>query len=102
MEISYCVTRRAGTEAAKAGRLASIRGHWAAIAAGTHYRRDVTVAEDAWQTAHRVGAEVLATRRRLANGRFELACERQRALADTRNSWGQRPTCSPAWPLLRR
>lgn len=33
-----------------------LRGHWSAIENGTHYRRDVTLGEDANRTAHRQGA----------------------------------------------
>lgn len=102
VEISYYVTSLAAAEADDAALLEIIRGHWAAIETGTHYRRDVTLGEDACQTAHRVGAEVLATLRNLTNGLFELECERKRTTVDTLNSWCERQTFSTAWPLLQR
>jgi hypothetical protein len=55
--------------------LAIIRGHWSAIENGTHYRRDVTLGEDACRTAGRQGAAVLASLRNLTNGVYELAKE---------------------------
>jgi hypothetical protein len=49
-----------------------IRDHWPAIENGTHYRRDVTLGDDACHTAHRQGAAVLASLRNLAIGVYEL------------------------------
>jgi hypothetical protein len=73
-----------------------------AIENGTHYRRDVTLGEDANRTAHRNGAAVLASLRNLANGIYELARERGRTQVDTLRSWCQRQTFTSAWPLLQR
>ena len=55
-----------------------IRGHWSAIENGTHYRRDVTLGEDANRTHHRQGAEALTTLRNLVNGIYELEIARNR------------------------
>jgi predicted transposase YbfD/YdcC len=82
--------------------LALIRGHWSAIENGTHYRRDVTLGEDANRTANRNGAPVLASLRNLANGIYELQKERQKTTADSLNSWCQQQTFSTVWPLLQR
>jgi predicted transposase YbfD/YdcC len=82
--------------------LAHIRGHWSAIENGTHYRRDVTLGEDANRTAHRNGAAVLASLRNLANGIYELQKARQRTRADTLKSWCQQQTFTTVWPLLNR
>lgn len=82
--------------------LASIRGHWSAIENGTHYRRDVTLGEDACRTKDRNAAAVLATLRNLANGLYELQRERERTRVDTLKSWCQQQTFSTAWPLLCR
>jgi hypothetical protein len=82
--------------------LAAIRGHWSAIENGTHYRRDVTLGEDANHTADRNGAAVLASLRNLANGLYELERERGRTKVDTLKSWCQQQTFSSAWPLLGR
>jgi len=81
---------------------AAIRGHWSAIENGTHYRRDVTLGEDANRTADRNGAAVLTSLRNLANGIYELARERGRTQVDTLRSWCQQQTFSSAWPLLQR
>jgi len=77
-----------------------IRGHWSAIENGTHYRRDVSLGEDANRTAGRKGAAVLASLRNLANGIYELEKERKRTLADTLKSWCQQQTFTTVWPLL--
>ena len=81
---------------------AIIRGHWAAIENGTHYRRDVTLGEDASRVADRNAAAVLASLRNLANGIYELARERGRTKVDTLKSWCQQQTFTSAWPLLCR
>jgi hypothetical protein len=81
--------------------LALIRSHWSAIENGTHYRRDVTLGEDACRTAHRQGAAVLASLRNLANGSYELQKERKATTADTLRSWCQQQTFTTVWPLLK-
>jgi predicted transposase YbfD/YdcC len=81
---------------------AAIRGHWSAIENGTHYRRDVTLGEDACRTAERQGAAVLASLRNLANGIYELEKERKRTKVDTLKSWCQQQTFSTVWPILQR
>jgi hypothetical protein len=82
--------------------LALIRGHWAAIENGTHYRRDVTLGEDACRTASRQGAAVLASLRNLANGIYELQKERKTTPTDTLQSWCQQQTFTSVWPILNR
>jgi len=82
--------------------LALIRGHWSAIENGTHYRRDVTLGEDANRTANRNGAPLLASLRNLANGIYELEKERKRTTADSLKSWCQQQTFTTLWPILNR
>ncbi len=82
--------------------LALIRGHWSAIENGTHYRRDVTLAEDACRTASRDGAAVLASLRNLANGLYELQKNRKNTTADSLKSWCQQQTFTTIWPILNR
>lgn len=79
-----------------------IRDHWSAIENGTHYRRDVTLGEDACRTAHRQGAAVLASLRNLAIGVYELERERKRTTVDTLKSWCEQQTFSTVWPILQR
>jgi len=80
--------------------LSFIRGHWSAIENGTHYRRDVTFAEDACRTANRNGAAILASFRNLANGLYELQRERNKTTADSLRSWCRQQTFQTVWPLL--
>ncbi len=82
--------------------MAAIRGHWSAIENGTHYRRDVTLGEDACRTANRNGAAVLASFRNLANALYELQKERKKTTADSLRSWCQQQTFSTIWPLLNK
>ena len=81
---------------------AIIRGHWSAIENGTHYRRDVTLGEDACRTKHRPAAAALASLRNLANGLYELERAEERTQVDTFNSWLEQQTFSTAWALLHR
>jgi hypothetical protein len=102
LEIGYYATSLAVQEYDDAALLALIRGHWSAIENGTHYRRDVTLGEDANRTAHRQGAAVLASLRNLANGVYELQKEQRRTTVDTLRSWCQQQTFTTLWPLLNR
>lgn len=102
VEIGYYATSLSVTERDEASLAEAIRAHWSAIENGTHYRRDVTLGEDACRTADRQGAEVLATLRNLVNGLYELERARGRTKVDTLKSWCQQQTFSTAWKLLRR
>lgn len=101
-EIGYYTSSLSVEERDDAQIGAIIRGHWSAIENGTHYRRDVTLGEDACQVADRNGAAVLASLRNLANGIYELQRARERTAVDTLRSWCQQQTFSSAWKLLRR
>ena len=102
LDIGYYATSLAQEERDDVAMLALIRGHWSAIENGTHYRRDVTLGEDANRTASRSGAAVLASLRNLANGIFELQKERGKTTADTLKSWCQQQTFTTVWPVLNR
>jgi hypothetical protein len=80
--------------------MAAIRSHWSAIENGTHYRRDVTLGEDACRTADRKGGAVLASLRNLANGIYELQKERKKTTADSLRSWCQQQTFTTLWPIM--
>jgi len=101
LEIGCYATSLALQEHDDAAMLAIIRGHWSAIENGTHYRRDVTLGEDANRTANRQGAAVLASLRNLANGLYELQKEQKRTKVDTLSSWCQQQTFTTVWPLLK-
>jgi predicted transposase YbfD/YdcC len=101
-DIGYYATSLSLDPYDEAAILAVIRGHWSAIENGTHYRRDVTLGEDACRTAERKGAEALAGLRNLAIGVYELERERKRTLVDTLKSWCQQQTFSTIWSILQR
>lgn len=100
LEIGYYATSLTFQQYDEAALLSFIRSHWSAIENGTHYRRDVTFAEDACRTANRKGAAILASLRNLANGLFELQRERKKTTADSLRSWCQQQTFQTVWPLL--
>jgi len=102
LEVGYYASSLSVEQRNDAAVAAAIRGHWSAIENGTHYRRDVTLGEDANRTADRNGAAVLASLRNLTNGIYELARERKGTRVDTLRSWCQQQTFSSAWPLLQR
>jgi len=102
LEIGYYATSLAWDERDETQLMALIRSHWSAIENGTHYRRDVTLGEDACRTASRGGAAVLASLRNLANGLYELQKNQGRTIVDTLRSWCQQQTFSTVWPLLLR
>jgi len=101
-EIGYYASSLTLAQYDDAGIGALIRGHWSAIENGTHYRRDVTLGEDACRTADRTGAEVLASLRNLANGLYEIERDQERTQVDSLRSWCQQQTFSTAWSLLGR
>jgi predicted transposase YbfD/YdcC len=102
LEIGYYASSLALQQHDPATLLSFIRGHWSAIENGTHYRRDVTFAEDACRTANRNGAAILASFRNLANGIYELQKQRKKTTADSLRSWCQQQTFQTVWPLLNR
>jgi len=102
LEIGYYAASLALEERDDAEIMTVIRGHWSAIENGTHYRRDVTLGEDACRTANRTGAAALASLRNLANGLYELQKEQKRTKIDSLRSWCQQQTFTTLWPLLKR
>ncbi len=102
LEIGCYATSLAIDQLDDAQVMAAIRGHWSAIENGTHYRRDVTFAEDACRTANRKGAAVLASLRNLAIGIYELQKEQKRTKVDTLKSWCAQQTFTTVWPVLNR
>jgi len=102
LEIGYYATSLSRHQLDDAAIMALIRAHWSAIENGTHYRRDVTLGEDACRTASRHGAAVLASLRNLTNGIYELQKEQKRTNADSLKSWCQQQTFTTVWPFLHR
>ena len=101
-DIGYYASSLAADQCDAAQLLEIIRGHWSAIENGTHYRRDVTLGEDACRTQARPAAAALASLRNLAIGVYELEKERARTQVDTLKSWCQQQTFSTVWPILQR
>jgi predicted transposase YbfD/YdcC len=64
-----------------------IRSHWSASENGSHYRRDVSLGEDASRISGRNGANVMATLRNLALGLHELQKHRGKTQSDTFPGW---------------
>lgn len=102
LETGYYACSLAVDERDDAAILEAIRGHWSAIENGTHYRRDVSLGEDACRSASRKGAAVLASLRNLANGLYELEKQRQHTKAASLNSWCQQQTFCRIWPILNK
>ena len=102
LEIGCYASSLAWDERNDAEMMVAIRGHWSAIENGTHYRRDVTFAEDTCRTANRKGAAALASLRNLANGIYELQKENKQTTTDSLKSWCQQQTFTSLWPLLNR
>lgn len=90
-------------EEASAGQLAQyIRGHWGACESGAHYRRDVSLGEDASQISARNAAQAMATLRNLVLGLFELQRDKEKANAPYVPGWRRKMTFSAALQLIKK
>ena len=101
-ETLYYVTSIARQEKSEEELADIIRGHWGAIENGTHYRRDVSLGEDACRIANRKGAHAMATLRNLAIGVFEIRRHQGLTTVDGLKSWCRRMTVSDALKILRK
>lgn len=82
--------------------LQSIRDHWGASENGSHYRRDVSLGEDACRISGRTGAFVMATLRNLLLGLFELRQHHGKTRARTFPGWRRQLTTTQKFQLLTR
>lgn len=82
--------------------LQAIRDHWGASENGSHYRRDVSLGEDACRIAKRTGAQVMATLRNLLLGLFELQRHRGKTQARTFPGWQRKLTTTQKLQLITR
>ena len=80
--------------------LEAIRGHWSACENGSHYRRDVSLGEDASRISGRTGAFAMATLRNLVLGLFELQQHRGKTKARTFPGWRRKLTHSQILQLF--
>lgn len=102
LEIGYYATSLALDEYTDEEIQKIIRDHWSAIENGTHYRRDVTLGEDANTTMGKKAVGALASFRNLAIGVYELQRERKKTKADTLKSWCQQQTFTMIWRILKQ
>ncbi len=100
-EYSYYVTSLTREEKSARELLEAVRGHWAAIENGSHYRRDRTLGEDASRISGRTRAHAMATLRNLTLGLFELCGEKGRRGAGSVAEFVRRMTFSNALKMLR-
>jgi predicted transposase YbfD/YdcC len=91
-EYSFYCTSAAQKQYSAQQLLQSIRDHWSAIENGTHYRRDVSLGEDASRISGRSGAYVMATLRNLLLGLMELQRHRGQTQARTFPGWRRKLT----------
>ena len=101
-EYSFYCTSAAQKQYSAQQLLQSIRDHWSATENGTHYRRDVSLGEDASQISGRTGAYVMATLRNLVLGLFELQKHRGKTQARTFPSWRRKLTSPQKIRLITR
>lgn len=87
VEYSFYCTRAAPKQYTARQLLQATRGHWDASENGSHYRRDVSLGEDACRIGKRTGAYVMATLRNLLLGLFELQQHRGKTQARSFPGW---------------
>jgi predicted transposase YbfD/YdcC len=80
----------------------AIRGHWNASEIGSHYRRDVTLGEDACQISGRSGAQVMAALRNTVLGLFELQKDRGKTKARFVPTWKRGMSATQALKLITK
>lgn len=101
-EYSFYVTSFVAEEATAAELAQHIRDHWAACENGSHYRRDVSLGEDASQISGRKAAQAMATLRNLVLGLFELQKDQGKTQAAHLPSWQRKMTASAALQLIKK
>lgn len=101
-EYSFYVTSLVAEEATAQELAQHIRAHWAACENGSHYRRDVSLGEDASQISGRKAAQAMATLRNLVLGLFELQKDQAKTNAAHFPSWQRKMTASAALQLIKK
>ena len=101
-DYAYYVTSLDDEQATARELAQHIRGHWAACENGSHYRRDVTLGEDASQISGRNAAQAMATLRNLLLGLFELQSDQEKTTAPNVPSWRRKMTASAALQLITK
>jgi len=101
-EYSFYSTSAAPKQYCARQLLQAIRDHWSACENGSHYRRDVSLGEDASRIGKRTGAYVMATLRNLLLGLFELQQHRGKTKARTFPGWRRKLTDTQKVQLIIR
>ena len=101
-EYSFYTTSAAPKQYTARQLLQAIRDHWAAIENGSHYRRDVSLGEDASRISGRGGAYVMATLRNLLLGLMELQRYRGKTQVRTFPAWRRKLTTTQKLQLSIR
>jgi len=101
-EYSFYSTSAAPSQYKAQQLLQFIRDHWSGSENGSHYRRDVSLGEDASRISGREGAYVMATLRNLLLGLMELQRHRGKTQARTFPSWQRRLTAAQKIQLIIR
>ncbi len=101
-EYSFYTTSAAPNQYGAQRLLQAIRDHWSASENGAHYRRDVSLGEDASRISGRTGAFVMASLRNLLLGLFELQQHRSQTKARTFPGWRRKLTNTQKIQLLIR
>ena len=99
-EYSYYCTSAAPDQYSAGQLLQAIRDHWAAIENGAHYRRDVSLGEDASRISGPKAAQVMTTLRNLLLGLFEMQKHRGQTQARTFPGWRRKLTGPQKLQLL--
>jgi predicted transposase YbfD/YdcC len=100
-EYSFYVTSLDHDQASARQLVHHIRDHWAACENGSHYRRDVSLGEDASKISGRKAAQAMATLRNLVVGLFELQKDKEKANATHLPGWQRKMTASAALKLIK-
>lgn len=101
-EYAYYATSAASKQYSAQQLLGIIRDHWAACENGAHYRRDVSLGEDASRISGRSGACAMTTLRNLTLGLFELQKDRDRTRSHYFPQWQRKLTASQSLRLITR
>lgn len=101
-EYSFYATSLVAEEASAQQLAQSVRDHWAACENGSHYRRDVTLGEDASQISGRRAAQAMATLRNLVLGLFELQKAQTKTSEPHLPGWQRKMTASAALQLIKK
>jgi predicted transposase YbfD/YdcC len=101
-EYAFYCTSAAPNQYSAPRLLQAIRDHWAATENGAHYRRDVSLGEDASRISSRSGAYVMATLRNLLLGLMELQRHRGKTQARSFPGWRRNLTNTQKIQLITR